>query len=461
MDARQQDIALFRYSLIREAADPELTSAERGRLVRRLAGKDHAGPDGTRVRVSRPTLDRWIRAYRVSGYHGLVPEPRRGVPLTPAHVLDVAAVLKRENPARNATHISVILAATGHTVSPRTLQRFFAREGLNLGGPTPRRAFGRFEAEARNVRWTGDAMHGRFKIGGTKPILFAFIDDHSRLIPGWRWGFSEDTIRLEAALRAGLESRGVPASVYVDNGSPFVSRQLERACAVLGSRLIHSRPGQPQGRGKIERFFRTVRADFEIEVGLAEPADLGDLNRLFGAWLEQVYHRRPHTETGQTPLARFETGNQPPTPPAPELLREAFLWSEQRTVTATATVSMHANTYQVDPALIGRKVELVFDPFDLTDIEVRLNGNPMGHAVPHKIGRHTHPQARPDQPPIPTEPSGIDYLRLLDTRHREIDGNRINYAGLDNPTNSHTDGQIEDQIEGQLQLPDTNEQDQP
>ena len=227
---------------------------------------------------------------------------------------------------------------------------------------------------------------------------------------------------------------------------------------VLGARLIHSRPGQPQGRGKIERFFRTVRADFEIEVGLAEPADLADLNRLFAAWLEQVYHRRPHTETGQTPLERFETGQPPPTPPTPELLREAFLWSEHRRVTATATVSMHANTYQVDPALIGRKVELVFDPFDLTNIEVRLNDRPMGHAVVHKIGRHTHPQARPDQPPIPPEPSGIDYLRLVENKHRDLDAKRINYADLNN------DGQIE----GQLQLPDTDtdtdtdtEQDQP
>lgn len=451
MDARQQDIALFRYSLIREAADPELTPRERGQLVRRLAAKDHAGPDGTRVRVSRPTLDRWIRAYRRSGYHGLVPEDRRGVPLTPGHILDAAAVLKRENPARTATHISVMLSESGHAVSPRTLQRFFVREGLNLTGPTPRRAFGRFEAEARNVRWTGDAMHGRFRLDDRKPILFAFVDDHSRLIPGWRWGFSEDTIRLEAALRAGLESRGVPDSVYVDNGSPFVSRQLERVCAVLGARLIHSRPGQPEGRGKIERFFRTVRADFEIEVGLAEPDDLADLNRLFGAWLEQVYHRRPHTETGQTPLQRFEADGVPPRPDT-ALLREAFLWSEHRTVTATATVSMHANTYEVDPALIGRKVELVFDPFDLTDIEARLNGRPMGHAVPHKIGRHTHPQARPDEPPIPPPASGINYLRLLDTRHRNIEGPRINYAALDSQPDS--------QIEGQLQLHD-NEQDQP
>jgi len=157
-------------------------------------------------------------------------------------------------------------------------------------------------------------MHARFTIAGRKPVLFAFIDDHSRLIPGWRWGLSEDTLRLEVALRAGLGSRGLPRAIYVDNGSPFASRQLERACAKLGIRLVHSKPGEPAGRGKIERFFRTVRDGFEVEATLADIADLGELNRLFAAWVEQIYHRRPHSETGQTPLERFGAAARRPCP---------------------------------------------------------------------------------------------------------------------------------------------------
>jgi putative transposase len=361
VEDHQRDIALFRYSLIREAADPELSPGERGALVRRLAAREHAFVDGSRVRVGRSTIDRWIRNYRTGGYHALIPTDRRGVPLTAEHILDSAVVLKREQPRRTATHIADVLAECDWTVSARTLQRHFARLGLDHRPPTARRVFGRFEADARNQRWTGDAMHGRFLIGGRKPILFAFIDDHSRLITGARWAFSEDTVRLEAALRAGLQARGVPDVVYVDNGSPFVSRQLERACAILGARLVHSRPGQPEGRGKIERFFRTVRDDFEIEATLADIADLVELNRLFTAWVEQVYHRRVHTETGQAPLERFDA-NDPPARPTAELLREAFLWSEHRKVTKTATVSLHGNTYEVDGALVGRRVELVLVP---------------------------------------------------------------------------------------------------
>jgi putative transposase len=105
-------------------------------------------------------------------------------------------------------------------------------------------------------------------------------------------------------------------------------------------------------------------------------------------------------------------------------------------VTKTATVSLHGNLYQVDPLLAGRRVELVFDPFDLTSIEVRVAGVPAGKAVPHRIGRHTHPKARPETPLAPPPPTGIDYARLLDTAHQAELATRVNYAALAEPTNS-------------------------
>src|SRR6202011_3784401 len=117
----------------------------------------------------------------------------------------------------------------------------------------------------------------------------------------------EDAVRLAAALRPALASRGVPERIYVDNGSAFVDTWLLRGCAVLGVKLTHSTPGRPQGRGKIERLFRTVREQFLVEitgepdvVGRHHVTDLAELNRLFAAWVETVYHRAVHSETGQT-----------------------------------------------------------------------------------------------------------------------------------------------------------------
>jgi putative transposase len=431
---RAREVGLFRYALIRAAADPELTNRQRGRLVRQLAAAEHTGPFGDRVRVSRVTLDRWIRAWRTGGFDALVPSSSSVEPRTPAAVLELAVALKRETPARTAAQIAVILNehAPGSAPSPRTLQRHFARLELNTGpdGSAPR-AFGRFEAGAPNDRWTGDALHGPV-LAGRKTYLFAFIDDHSRLLTGYRWGHSEDTVRLEAALRAGLASRGIPKVVYLDNGSAMVSTQLLRALATLGVQLTHSKPGQPQGRGKIERFFRTVREQFLVELtpdALARVEGLAGLNELFTAWVETVYHQRVHTETQQTPLARC-TSTDPPTLPTPTLLHEAFLWSEPRMVTKTATVSLHGNTYQVDAALVGRRVELVFDPFDLTELLVRYQGRDIGAAVPHQIGRHVHPAATPEASPVPVPATGIDYLRLVHNRHTTALERRVNYADL-------------------------------
>ncbi|HET8590179.1 MAG TPA: DDE-type integrase/transposase/recombinase [Nakamurella sp.] len=270
---RARAVGLFRYSLIREAADARLSTKQRGRLVRALAEREHVGPFGAPVRVSRETIDRWIRDWRRGGFDALVPNPRRVSPRTPAEVLDLAAALKREVPERTAVQVAAILRThSGWAPDERTLQRHFARLELTTRPDgQPPQAFGRFEAEAPNVRWTGDALHGP-TVRGRKALLMAFLDDHSRLVTGYRWARREDTLRLEAALRAGIAARGVPASLYLDNGAAMVDKQLLRACASLGIRLVHSRPGQPAGRGKIERFLCATRRSFASPV---QPGGIG------------------------------------------------------------------------------------------------------------------------------------------------------------------------------------------
>jgi putative transposase len=251
---RAREIGLFRYMLIREAADPALTSRQRGALVRQIAAREHADPSGRPVRLTRWTLDRWIAAWRQGGFDALVPSPRQSSPRTPPEVIELAAALKKENPARTAAQVQRILRAqAGWAPDERTLQRMFIRTGLtNLAASQQQAgssAFGRFEASRPNEIWTGDALHG-IRVAGRKTYLFAFIDDHSRAVMAARFGFAEDTIRLAAALRPALESRGVPEWIYAGNGSAFVDAWLLRACAKLGIKLVHSRPGQPPLTGQ-------------------------------------------------------------------------------------------------------------------------------------------------------------------------------------------------------------------
>lgn len=443
---RAEKIALFRYQLIREAADAAVTTRQRGPMVRGLAQITHPGPFGGTMRVSKDTLDRWIRLWRRDGFDGLKPKSRAAGAITPVQILALAATLKRERPARTAAQVRRIMVDTlGDAPSESTLLRHFRTLDIPTGN---REVFGRFEADYPNELWVGDGLHGP-RIGGRKTYLFAFLDDHSRLVVAARWAFAEDSVRLSAALRPALQSRGIPGTVYVDNGSAFADESLARTCGRLGIRLTHSKPYRPQGRGKIERFFNTVTSQFLTEITTDTPANpapgktatpttasaaagsaissLDELNALFTSWVEMVYHRGVHSTTGQTPLARWDAGwaNRSVRRKDAEQIAEAFRWSALRTVTKSATVSLQSNTYQVDPFLAGKRVELVYDPFDLAGpITVSASdGVPAGEAVLVEIKRHVHKKAanavRDTDTGAVNASSGIDYLRLVEARHKK------------------------------------------
>ena len=431
MDDWRDEEALFRYGLIAAALDARISNAERGALVRALALRLHAHPSGDLRQVGRSTLDDWIRAYRRGGFQALLPKQRASVPRTSSALLDQAEALRRENPRRTCAQIQRIIATAngGQGPSQSTIERHLRRLGLSRAALLgEREAFGRFEASSPNELWVADCLHGPV-IEGKRAILIAVLDDHSRLVVAARFAHAESTVRLEAVLRDAFQSRGVPARLYCDNGQIFTSRQLGRICAVMGIRLVHSAPGRPQGRGKIERFFRTLRDGLLVELDSGSLSlSIKELERLLQAWIERVYHRRVHTETGVTPLARY--GGFTPRRPTEQELREAFMWQETRLVTKTATVSLLGNRYEVDQALCGRRVELRFDPYDLERIEVYYAGRPFGEAVGHQVGRHVHPQAHePADQPRPK--SGIDYLRLIEQEHeRGWLARRINYKEL-------------------------------
>jgi putative transposase len=445
---RAQTIALWRWALVEPAMDPALTARQRGQVVRDLAAREHEGPSGRLVAVSRRTIDRWIVARRDGGFDALVPAPRQCAPRTDADVVELAAGLKMENPARTAAQVRRILAARlGWAPSERAIQRWFAtRELTTRPGGQPPQAFGRFQAGAVNEIWTADLMNGP-KVAGKATFLAGIIDDNSRFLTGYQFIRRPDAVRFAGVLRAAIARRGIPRILYTDHGSCFTDSSLARTCTALGIKLTHSQPGRPMGRGKVERVFETIQQQFLVEVTGDEqhPArrqvtGLEELNELLDRWVRAVYHARSHSETGETPQARYEAVG-PPRLPEPVLLREAFSWSAVRLVRNTATVSLEGNVYSVDPFLAGRKVELVFDPFDLTELTVYWQGRKVGRAVPQVIGRHAHPKAPPDEDPAPAALTGIDYLQLVTDADTAALGEQLNLAALiDNSQESGNPG---------------------
>ena len=269
---RAEDIALFRYSLVREAADPKLSKAERGHLVRALAGQPHTGPGGEVVEVSAPRSTAGCAAIARVDSRPCAPAPAGRAPHAGRSIRTGGQAAKRRPPPQRGPHRRGAAGRPGLVAPP-------PHPGAPLQGPGLTRAaltganvaFGRFQADYPNELWTGEPCTARSS--GQEGHLVAFLDDCTRLVPGHRWSYTEDTLAAQAALRRGILARGLPSTCYLDNGSSFVSRQLLRALAVLGVRLVHSRPGRPEGRGKIERFLCATRRL------VASPAEPGGTQR--------------------------------------------------------------------------------------------------------------------------------------------------------------------------------------
>jgi putative transposase len=443
MDSRQQEqVALHRWAVIAEAASGTLTPAERGAVVREIAARAHAHPDGTSRRYSRGTVDRWLRQWRAGGLEALRPSPRADTGAVRAHpeMFAEASALRLELPGRSAAQIaSILYHRHGVKVADRTIRGQLRRAGLHREALAAEpKAYGRYEAGRPNERWITDVLIGPWvpwprREGSVRARLFLIVDDHSRLLVDGRFFARENARACQDLLRRAITRRGLPEVFYADNGGPFSNAWLSRTCAVLGIRLVHSKPYSPQGRGKQERLNRYIREAFLAEATHQGIESLDQLNDLFAAWAEQVANRRVHAETGQPPIERFErTG--PHRQAEPARLAEAFRWSVTRKVTRTATFPLEGNAYAVDPALVGRRVELRYDPEDLTRIEVFLDGKPAGTATPFITRRHVHravPQAaRPDP-----DPTGIDYLGLVAAAHEEAAGTgaKIDFTQLPLP----------------------------
>ena len=229
-------VALARWAVIGEATDERLSPAERGRLVSELAARVHRDAKGRTWRVTTRTIYRWLAAWRRDGFEGLKPARRRdaGVPRADGQALELAAALRREAPARSAAHIAEILARTRQVeISPRSLQRFFVASGLERARLEGRhRAYGRFEAAACGDLWTADAWDGPAlaELKGRHAQLFSLLDDHSRLVPHGAFYPDVGEWSFQRCLKAAIERRGIPRTLYIDYAETRVMPTWTRRC---------------------------------------------------------------------------------------------------------------------------------------------------------------------------------------------------------------------------------------
>jgi transposase InsO family protein len=436
---RCTEIALFRYTLILPLLRGDYEAGGKGRLREQIAAGYYEIPHSSRRTVSVPTLGRWERRYNQAGFDGLKPKRRsdRGQPRTISpETLDRAEALKRQQPLRSSRSIVKALSLDStqpipeETLAPRTLRRQLAlRDATTAQLLAQQRStpYRRFERTHFGDLWQGDAMHGPRLPDPANPdkerqvFLFAFLDDNTRLVPHAQFYWNEQLPRLEDCFKRAMLRYGRPLAIYVDRGKVYTSKQLDTICATLGIQRILGTPYYPEGRGKIERFFQFVQSDFLPELATSSVDTLPLLNESLLAWLEVVYHVKVHSETGQAPLERYRQDEAPATRPVdPTELRQAFLHRDQRKVTKTATFSFKRNRYRVADYLRGRTVELRYDPFDLSRIEVWFQDTFLQIAALDRLVTTLHPDVEPDPTPVVPPDTGLDYLALLRTERERL-----------------------------------------
>jgi putative transposase len=235
----------------------------------------------------------------------------------------------------------------------------------------------RFAYDKVNTLWQGDLSVGPYLVVGGRKLktsLFAFLDDCSRLVPSAGFSFSEKFDALKQVLKDGLLRRGIPKMIYVDNGKIYHAEQLHLACASLGITLTHTQPYDPQSKGKIERFFSTVRKRFYPLLFEKPPQTLEELNARFLRWLEEDYHRRQHSALDACPLDVFMAqAHDLRTVSDPASLDPLFFKRVFRKVNTDATISLDNRLYEVPPRYVGQKIEVRFDPAATDEIHIYEN----------------------------------------------------------------------------------------
>jgi transposase InsO family protein len=303
-------------------------------------------------------------------------------------------------------------------LSPASLYRFLKERGLTERALlNPAMARKKFEAEYANQIWQSDMLYGPYvhrpEGGKRQCFLYAIIDDASRLIPHAQFYPGQGLDALLDCLRHAVSARGIPIRLYVDNGKVYHSQQLARIAASLGTLVVHSPPYQPEGRGKIERWFRTVRDLFLANLDRKRILTLEDLNTRFWVWIDE-YHSFVHSSLNTTPLLRWQRDIERIRQIAPSTdVRRLFFYRVQRIVRRDSTFLLQNRFYEAPALLVGQQVEVHFDPLDPSEADLYLDGQLQGQARPvDTIANASAPRSKPE-PLAPPESTGINYIELL------------------------------------------------
>jgi putative transposase len=390
--------AAWRFQLLAPLVDSRISKEEKSALRKRLLTEKHEHPWRGATSLSSRTIRRWCAQFRKDKLAGLTTRLRADLNSCrkfSSEILDAARKIVEEDPRRTVSVVIHLLEASfpesQGTIARSTLDRHLRR--LGKPGKEPGKSYLQFEATEANNLWQGDILHGPMVLTeegkDCRAKVVCWLDDHSRYVCHLEAFADERLPAVETALKRAILKHGLPIRILVDNGKVYSCKSFLLACSQLGIQKIHSAPYHPESKGKIERFFRTLRDGLLNELENVEKITLERLNRLLQAWLAN-YHSRSHSSLKMAPAQRYK----PPLhrPVSLQNLEESFWQWDLRLVSPQGRIEFSGNHYFTDLSLAGQRLVVRYDPYDLSRIILWRDGRRLAEAAPEQLLQSHRPR---------------------------------------------------------------------
>ncbi len=374
MSSNITDLALWRYGQISPLLNRVDDHQSQSEILYEISMRETRDPQGRHRKISPETLRKWIYRFRIGGLSALEDRKRdcNSRISVSLKMQDRLFKLRDEHPRWRLSlmldHLLKTEEWNGVAPSRSSLYRFCSKNSLHRDAPgivSPARAF---QCASFGQLWMADFLHGPKVFHGKtkkKIYLHAIIDDCTRYIVAARFHLSEKTESLFVDLKNAIRRFGIPMKFYTDNGSAYKSRHLALAAARMNISLPHTPPYKPQGRGKIERFFRTVRDRFLSK----EPGrTLNDMNRALDEWLAE-YHQTEHSSLGTSPLShRLSVESCCREIPDIKEIDPLFYMEKRCSITKTGTVRVNKREFEIPNSLPSERITIHYLPWDLSQV---------------------------------------------------------------------------------------------
>ena len=407
-------VALFRMTVLGELISRQfLPRGELKGIIYELAQKHYNIPNSRHTQISEKTIESWYYTWKKGGVDALAPKVRmdKGQSKIPEALQEAIVQAKKDNPKRSLNSLLELMTMKklegAQSLTRSSVYRLLLNHDLSRpAGSTQPKELRRFEADYPGDIIYGDVMHGpKVEINGKtqKAYLVTLMDDKSRLALHSAFCPSETALDIEYVLKQALLRRGLPKRLVIDNGAAYRAHSLQGICARLSIQLIYCKPYAPEGKGKLERWHRTVRGQFLTELSDKKIYSLNELNQFLWAWIDQLYHPRAHSSlAGQSPLSVWQKGLEFVTPlgTLAHQLDALFYHRIQRKVRKDSTISYAGKLFDVPYELARKQITIVVEPHQQQALFVENEeGQWIGDITPLDLQanrRHKRAQAESD-----------------------------------------------------------------